>query len=342
MNIVYLIGNGFDRNLGLKTSYKDFYNYYINQESENDDIKRIKDSMAEQESDLWSDLEIALGKITDKFDNSTSYIDVLRDISDNLRAYVKKESDQLHIESSAKDKLQSYLCSPFGSLTPETNRLAEEHFNSQSREIWNVDIITFNYTDVIEKILGDFVNKKIGIHHNSYEVKLRSIRHIHGTCDSSIIVGVNDTTQISNEIFKSDIDLLDWLVKPNTQECRSDGVERICKALINNANLICIFGMSFGDTDKLWWQCIKNRISANPAVRVVIYEYANRISFQNNRVADRGRYRRGAKRKLLSTMYESLESRVFCDINTDMFNLKDFTKRDGSTYEVRIPSLESR
>ena len=29
MNIVYLFGNGFDRNLGLNTDYKSFYNYYM-------------------------------------------------------------------------------------------------------------------------------------------------------------------------------------------------------------------------------------------------------------------------------------------------------------------------
>ena len=28
MKVVYLIGNGFDLNLGLKTSYSDFYTYY--------------------------------------------------------------------------------------------------------------------------------------------------------------------------------------------------------------------------------------------------------------------------------------------------------------------------
>ncbi len=29
MNITFLIGNGFDLNLGLKTRYTDFYKYYM-------------------------------------------------------------------------------------------------------------------------------------------------------------------------------------------------------------------------------------------------------------------------------------------------------------------------
>lgn len=28
MNVTFLLGNGFDLNLGLLTSYKDFYSYY--------------------------------------------------------------------------------------------------------------------------------------------------------------------------------------------------------------------------------------------------------------------------------------------------------------------------
>jgi hypothetical protein len=35
MNILFLIGNGFDLNLGMKTRYVDFYNYYISNTSLN-------------------------------------------------------------------------------------------------------------------------------------------------------------------------------------------------------------------------------------------------------------------------------------------------------------------
>ena len=38
MNIVHIIGNGFDLNLDLKTSYKDFYDYYIKINSKNEII----------------------------------------------------------------------------------------------------------------------------------------------------------------------------------------------------------------------------------------------------------------------------------------------------------------
>ena len=42
MNITYLIGNGFDLNLGLRTRYTDFYDYYLNNtESDTENISKL-------------------------------------------------------------------------------------------------------------------------------------------------------------------------------------------------------------------------------------------------------------------------------------------------------------
>ena len=58
MNITFLIGNGFDLNLGLKTDYKSFYSYYKMRSKSN--IAKSIDS----EYELWSDLEKGLGEYT--------------------------------------------------------------------------------------------------------------------------------------------------------------------------------------------------------------------------------------------------------------------------------------
>lgn len=72
MNIVYLIGNGFDINIGLKTRYKDFYDYYLALDSsgDNEHVKKLKEHLKETlstDDKYWSDLEIALGAYTTNF-----------------------------------------------------------------------------------------------------------------------------------------------------------------------------------------------------------------------------------------------------------------------------------
>lgn len=68
MRILYLIGNGFDLHVGLKTSYFDFLKYYLHQPfpADIDDvgkrfITRLKADI-NQNFELWSDLELQYGK----------------------------------------------------------------------------------------------------------------------------------------------------------------------------------------------------------------------------------------------------------------------------------------
>lgn len=338
MNIVYIVGNGFDRNLGLKTSYQDFYKFYKAQVSPNEEVKKVKQLIANEPSELWSDLELALGRITSGFNNVNEYVEVLKDISDNLRKYIKEESNRLIIKPVASERMRQYLSAPFDCLTPEVKRQAESHFNAELSREWYVNIISFNYSYVLEWLLSDFIGKRIGSHHqNNAVVNLHKIHHIHGKCDSSILVGVNDLSQIANESFRTDEYLLDWLMKPRTQTCLSDGVERECKTLINNADLICLFGMSFGATDNMWWRLIQDRLRANAYYRALIYDYVPNVSFADNREQERGLYRREAKRRLAQSRYDSLQNSILCDTNTKMFDFHEVISRGYEPYDIVIP-----
>lgn len=73
MDIVFLIGNGFDINLNLNTSYSGFYNYlseyYLDDDSVPEMERRIiksieNDKSKPKEEKLWADFEIGLGQFT--------------------------------------------------------------------------------------------------------------------------------------------------------------------------------------------------------------------------------------------------------------------------------------
>lgn len=55
MNILFIIGNGFDLNLNMKTAYSDFYSHYIKQESPSPVVKIMKEDIS-QSFQNWSDL----------------------------------------------------------------------------------------------------------------------------------------------------------------------------------------------------------------------------------------------------------------------------------------------
>ena len=63
VRITFLIGNGFDLNLGLKTRYTDFYPYYCDMPSHRHrQIARFRELLKQTGSHpLWADFEKALG-----------------------------------------------------------------------------------------------------------------------------------------------------------------------------------------------------------------------------------------------------------------------------------------
>lgn len=71
MNITLIIGNGFDLNLGLPTSYSHFYPYYLLEQTERIIQKELEENLSD-----WADLEMQLGKISLKYNDFQNYIDV--------------------------------------------------------------------------------------------------------------------------------------------------------------------------------------------------------------------------------------------------------------------------
>lgn len=78
MNITYLIGNGFDLNLGLETKYTDFIKVYKNQVMSDKKIEDFRWRVAANLA-LWSNAELAFGKCTKDFINVSEFCDCHED-----------------------------------------------------------------------------------------------------------------------------------------------------------------------------------------------------------------------------------------------------------------------
>ena len=153
MQITFLIGNGFDKCLGLPTSYKEFYKYYIQQESASPEIKKIKEILkkASEEDEntsprikLWKDLEMALGEITQEYKSHDKFEEVYLDINECLRTYIEQCSNSFKLDSRTKDILIKDLIAPYNHL-PEA-QIATLKSYLQFNEDWFINIISFNYT----------------------------------------------------------------------------------------------------------------------------------------------------------------------------------------------------
>lgn len=104
MNVLHIIGNGFDLNQGLPTSYAHFYEYYLHlmpQKTDSDAVlklrKKLYEKLSDKETDRWSDLEKTLGELTIEFETESEFIDAYLDIYHHMLDYVKTVYDNSEV-----------------------------------------------------------------------------------------------------------------------------------------------------------------------------------------------------------------------------------------------------
>ena len=337
MNVLYLIGNGFDLRLGLPTRYADFLEFYKGQTPKLGDgrsqreeaIKKYKErffaEMAEQEGrgeEQWKDLEIALGEFTIAFgDDADGFCDFYEDMNRSLEAYLSQcnsfEPTPEEVEKFSKD-----LTDPYRHLTQrEQKELRALSFAGK----WYVNVISFNYTSSFENLCQDVLLVGDLYYPQKYgnpTIAYRGVEHIHGKLgEGGLLLGVNHAAQIANERYRENDDVADLLLKPQANEGRGMLVDEECLSLIAGADVICLFGLSLGPTDQMWWTAIKKRFLDNPEVILLYFHYdpaaGSALKF------DRRKERR-ARQHLIKALglegnQKEYDDRIFVAINSDMF-----------------------
>lgn len=324
MNILHIIGNGFDLNLGMKTSYKDFYEYYNSLDSSNEIVNELKKNINDNYKN-WSDLELAIGKYTKNIPDLICFDDVFEDIGMHLAQYLRKEQDMFDYKKINKGKFYEYLVKPEISLSLVDQTKIEAFKNNFINYSWNVDVFTFNYTTVIDKIVeGESV--RIGYHANKNNgVVFRGIEHIHGFLDNRMVLGVNDVSQIENEDFHDNIDVIEAIVKAKCNASYGHGVDDLFKRKINEANIICVFGTSLGDTDNIWWEQIGSRLKEGHMPIIIFTKgeevISNRVGYKKNRIARKVKDLFLKKAKLQREEIDEFQGNVFVAVDSDMFKI---------------------
>lgn len=322
MNIVYIIGNGFDINVGMKTRYTDFYLHYKLTKSKTELISNLKKEISKDIFN-WSDLELAFGKYTANLNSINEFDEVYEDIVDNLADYLNNIEEKFDVSSVNLNKLFENICRPELALSDEDIHELNTYKNHWPNEDWSVNIITLNYTTTLEKILGEnIIPIQIGSHH-THKIELRNIQHIHGYTDNRTVMGVNDISQIDKKDFHENQEILEALIKTKCNRVQRHNVDKLCEGYINKAQIICIFGSSIGDTDNYWWELIGEQVKRG--VKVIIFSKGEEIKKRFGQKA--ARTQRAVKNLFLNKTNLSEEEKklyeenIYVGVNTFMFDI---------------------
>lgn len=268
MNILYILGNGFDKAQGMATSYPEFYKYLMDNTNNGSELLQQLKKDIKEDKELWSDMEEAFGVFTQKIKNIEIFDDFYFEQSELLQEYLKSEEGKFLISQQLKDKFKSDFISVSGSLSP----LDKIRF-SNYRNIFGGDneiyVITLNYTNTLEKLLDNKISERRFDNRNI----LHGVIHLHGTLDNSIIIGVDNEEQIANKELCKDEDVKDLLIKNQSNIAMKQTRQITCESWIENANLIILYGVSLGNTDIRWWNLIGNQLKKRNTLAIIQHLY---------------------------------------------------------------------
>ena len=328
MNYLYIFGNGFDMALGLRTSYPDFYKFYLEKPSENESVAKLKESIGKQKNETWADLEIGLGLFSSECPSVEAFLLCLDDIKDNLAKYLTEQEAKMVPHSG----LGSFLYNPGSCLETLDSMMLEGFCDScrarHPRAEDSYNIVTLNYTKTIETILSDIAG-----------LPIKDPFHIHGNI-SNMVLGVNDESQIANIGFAKDLEFREEFAKPEYNAACRNARNETFSEMIRDADIIVIYGASMGLSDQKWWDAIGKRLMLG-SVSLLYFPYNEKIDFvrhENHRERWTKYYvsELVKKLKIKDEIIPSLEGRVFIGIN------KSFLKPAGVKISAKVSMTSSK
>lgn len=270
MNIVYLIGNGFDLAQNLKTSYPDFYKSYKDSKPVNEVEKRIISSISDN-VETWSNLEKRLGSLTKELKGVEGFAEAYESLYLKLKKYLQTQ-ENLFVADSI-ERYRKELANPFIDLSYGEQIGYQGYISGFFGVSSVINVVTFNYTDVFERAIGyQYQPTHLKSDYFPDGIQLNNVYKVHGSLRGTFLMGVNDTSQIANPSFAENQDICDFLVKPQANHNMGLYFDQFSMDLIGSANLIVVYGMSIGETDRLWWKRIAETLKS-PNVRMIVFHH---------------------------------------------------------------------
>lgn len=283
-----MIGNGFDMGLGMATSFKQFFPVYRAKSLDKEEnIKQLSQSITDDE-EAWSYFEKQLGVYTSEFDEETSvnFKHQVNDFTSEFIAYLRLQEERLSFddEQVISKTISNALTSFYkdGNLPTESYSCISQLFQNNVYDEHRYNFISFNYTDSLQKCLGCLKDNIVATRKLSSSTtktdRIGIVVNVHGTKDGYPIMGVNDKTQIANKELAENKSFTDRLIKPQLNSRLRMNNEGQAINVLNSSKIICIYGMSLGETDRDWWDRVITWLHNDSSRQLVIFNYDDKYS----------------------------------------------------------------
>ncbi len=269
MKIAFILGNGFDVKIGIDTKYPDFYGFFLQQNGAKGTISddeeeatinhlELVEMMQSTSSEYWSDLELLFGSWIKRFKSVDSVRREKAYLEQQINNYLRMQQSRVDINDKDYHNLKVQLDSTIRKFVDLCDCRDKNNF-------YEVKFITFNYTDVIDRIVKCVRETE----HNN--IVYNEPCHVHGSIDETVILGVDNENQYECPKNKQTARELKSIMqkKALNNTIRPNIVCEIKKAILDTEAVI-IYGASIGETDATWWRIISDWLFMSSEHRVSI------------------------------------------------------------------------
>lgn len=321
--ITFLIGNGFDRGVGLKSGYDDFYKLYLtpgsgyhpgdekNQKFDDRGLVEVLNDARTMKKYNWADYEKGLGLHSqDKRYEDREARKRLMKQNDNFQAmfykYLEQREEKMvfamtgkkgEYDEGGKTKharlkkvkgtMEHALKSFYENIGQDGSKKVAEAIKTNMINIFQdgkfvpieqkrrYQFVCFNFSSVLDNCVAQIKDPVL---------EIGPVHHVHGSLkdrNSTKVMGVNDLGQMGPTFAYEDEDirhLHKWRMMKfhGDQSQYETGVKMVWES-----DVIVLYGISLGETDKVWWQTIYQWLK-EPAHQLVIYEYTEKEGSANS------------------------------------------------------------
>jgi len=143
-----------------------------------------------------------------------------------------------------------------------------------------------------------------------------------------MIMGVNNNKQIYNEDLKNNRKIQTVFIKPFLNDRLGNLKNEKVSQFIDGSEIICIHGMSLGNSDNFWWEKIVQRLKRSSDHYLMIFkylgdEYSNAIlSYQSLIKEDEDIDDFLTRYKIDDQIKEKLSRQIMFSYNSDLFDFQ--------------------
>ncbi len=338
-NITFMIGNGFDLACGLKSRFSDTYDSYIASSSASPIIEQFKQTI-KKDIPTWADFEMQLVQYASALKTGEELIECIRDYNAYLNDYLVKEQlsfwetyNDLRIDANlVLEEICRSISAFYSGLTRNDTNKIEEIITGTNDDRVNYRFISFNYTDILDRLvnLAFSTGYMAELLHRSFQYT--GVIHVHGSLGGDVTLGVDNEEQLVKIPFDISRRVKRVIIKPSFLQAYDVNRINNVRSIIASSDIICIFGLSLGESDLTWRKELARWLKDNTGHHLVafVHRYMEK-KYHTTAVTERMDDEEDCKEMIMSRLYndtlsenerENLQTRIHVPVGVTIFNVK--------------------